>query len=216
MNKPASASKAAPSKLPSDFRQQPISKVLGKLIKPARRRKEWQEIIMALHEASQPGGALEGWVFHGTSIDNAATIEYEGLTSSRALADHPDGSSGWTEGTHWGTPKVAAFYAEDLIESEEDPDLELAIIAARIDDLMTCGAFVTDGQTVDEPLYTRLDADKSAILERWEASPKAWRDCLECFGSLLVLGNVPADNIHLIESMDDVVTILEATSALVP
>lgn len=63
MNKPASpASKAtAVSKLPSDFRQQPISKVLGKLIKPAKRRKEWQEIVVALHEASLPGGARDGW-----------------------------------------------------------------------------------------------------------------------------------------------------------
>lgn len=213
---PFASKVTAVSKLPSDFRQQPISKVLGKLIKPAKRRKEWQEIVMALHEASLPGGALDGWVFHGTSVDNAATIEYEGVTSSRALADHPDGSSGWTEGTHWGTPKVAAFYAEDLIESEEDPDLELAIIAVRMDDLRPCGTFVTDGQTVDVPLYTRLDAEESSIKERWEASPKGWQDCWECFGTLLVLGDVPADDIRVIESIEDVLAMVEATSAPAP
>ena len=181
---------------------------IGELIGDPARRALWRETVAALHEAAQPGGPLEGWLFHGTCEEHARAIAEEGVTTTYAVArmDYETGDDDWaeTEGTHWGIPKVAAFYAEDLIESKDDPSLDLAIVAVRIDDLMECGDFCADGQTVDCPLYTRLGRTEAETDALWNASLKDTEACLAVHGTLLVLGPVPAGDVRILRSAADV------------
>lgn len=177
---------------------------IGTLITNADRKAEWRDFVLALHEAAAPGGALEGWLFHGTSSARAKKIARQGVTTTAALAQDAEGGEWtWTDGTHWGHPKVAAFYAEDLIESTGRTSLQLAIVACRIDDLGACGPFATDGQTIDCPLYTRLGRKGVETDALWDASDKGWRACLDVLGTLLVLGPVGPDEIRILRSSAD-------------
>ncbi len=177
---------------------------IGALMTDPARRADWRAFVAALHEAAAPGGPLEGWLFHGTTADVASMVQWEGVTTTEALAQSPDGGWTWTEGTHWGNPKVAAFYAEDRIETFDDPDLDLAILAVRVGDLETCGDFSVDGQTIDCPVYTRLGRPDHETDRMWDASAKDWNACLSVFGTLLVLGPVPPGASHLLASAADV------------
>lgn len=183
--------------------------LIGALIEDPVRKADWRSFVAALHEAAAPGGPLDGWLFHGTTADVASLVQYEGVTTTEALCQTRGGNWKWTEGTHWGIPKVAAFYAEDRIESFDDPDLDLAILAVRTADLEECGRFSADGQTVDCPVYTRLGRPDAETDRMWDASAKDWKACLEAFGTLLVLGAVPPGLSHTLTSADDVAQLAE-------
>jgi hypothetical protein len=178
---------------------------VGALMADKEARAEWVAMVRRLHEAASSGGPLEGWIFHGTAADRASLIAAVGVDTTYAVAGGDDAAE-WdeTEGSHWGTAPVAAFYAEDLIESTEDDRLRLAIVAVRIADLETDGPFVVDGQTLDCPLDTRLERDSDAIDADWRKSSQGWRDCLDIFGTLLVLGPVPQGQVHVLKTLQDV------------
>ncbi len=182
----------------------PLHPQVGMNIADPDARGSWRAFVAALDHAARPGGPLEGYLFHGTDADVAALVAYEGVTTTFAIAGQ-DGCAAFheTEGTHWGTPKVAAFYAEDLIERHDDPGLELAILAVRVADLEGCGRFATDGQTIDCPLHTRLDRDPAATDAAWDASAKDWRACLDVLGTLLVLGPVPSGDVRALHGLSD-------------
>ena len=187
--------------------------VIGQLIGTEERSRDWRELVLALDEAARPGGPLEGYVFHGTDRLAAEVILREGMEPTAAIAQtETDGPWLDARGTHWGTPKVAAFYAEDLIESRENPLLDLAIIAVRIDDLAPWGAFAVDGQTIDCPLHSRLDRSEAETWSGWDASSQDWQACLEHFGTLLVLGAVPPHVMRGVASLDDLERLCAASA----
>lgn len=175
-------------------------------------RQAWKNFVLELAEAAAPGGPLEGWAFHGTSPDRAQWIAIEGMKETEALPDNGPNAGVMSTGTHWATPLVAAFYAEDLILSRDpdiDPMNELVIVAARISDLETCGLLVTDGATVDWPIVDRLAGTEEEIRSRWEASRKQWQDCWKVFGTLLVLGEVPAHHLTMLNGIEDLAALLQ-------
>jgi hypothetical protein len=193
---------------------------IGSLIEDPARKSDWRAFVAALHEAWSPGGPLEGWLFHGTSEDRARSIAEDGVTTTESLF-REDGATGhddwhWTDGTHWGIPKVAAFYAEDRIESTEDPDLELAIVAARVADLEECGTFSADGQTIDCPLHTRLGRPEAETETLWDASAQDWKACLSVLGTLLVLGPVGPDEVRILRCAADVEELARAAGPGAP
>lgn len=177
---------------------------IGELIGDPQRRAAWRSLVAGLVEASLPGGPLDGHLFHGTASDAAGEMSYQGMDTTFAIAGR-DACETYeeTEGTHWGTPKVAAFYAEDRIESRDDPDLELAIVVARRADLEASGEFAVDAQTLDCPLYTRLDRPQEATDAAWEGSSRDWRACLDAYGTLLVLGPVEADRLRVLRTVEE-------------
>jgi len=185
---------------------------IGELIGDEGRRRDWRAFVAALHEVASPGGPLEGWLFHGTCAGCAGLIADEGVTTTDCLVPDADGAWTWDQGTHWGTPKVAAFYAEDRIESRDDPGLELAIVAARVSDLVPCGPFATDGQTIDCPLYTRLERPAVGTDACWEASDKGWEACLDAFGTVVVLGPVGPWDLEVLRCAGDVEALVAAAS----
>lgn len=154
---------------------------------------------------------MDGWVFHGTSAARAERILSEGMRTTFAIANDR-GAGQWREcaATHWGTPAVAAFYAEDLIESLEDPHLELALIAARLDDLRSLGPMAADGQTLDCPLLSRLERPEHEILSAWDASDMGWEACRELYGTFVLLSPVPGGLMQRLGSPGDVEELADA------
>ena len=179
---------------------------MGSLIDTDERRAAWRDTLRTLHEAASPGGPLEGWAFHGTCEAHVASIMRKGVTTTHAVMNSPRKPDAWRDakGTHWGTPAVAGFYAEDLIDRYDDPSLGLAIVAARISDLSGWGSLHADGQTVDCPLHGRLPLALGEIEERWEASSKRWDDAWELHGTFVVAGAVGPDDLHVIRDVADV------------
>jgi hypothetical protein len=166
---------------------------------------------------------LEGWAFHGTDAGCAADIRNEGVTTSFAIAKVPAEVAAtddpeWyeTAATHWATPKVAAFYAEDRIEKFEDPDLDLAIVAIRMEDLEEEGWLAVDGQTLDCPIASRLGRTEEELDRLWMASAQGWRDCWELYGTVLLLNPVSPENLRIIREMDDLQALIGELNAEIP
>lgn len=190
---------------------------LGENLRDPLRRAAWQELVERLHEFSQEGGPLHGYAFHGTDIEAARWIAEEGVQAGACHAQVvSDGPWLATEGTHWATARVAAFYAEDRIEATENPELGIAIVAARIDDIAECGALAVDGQTLDMPVDTRLRLGEDGVWPAWEASVQDWRACWEIMETLLVLGSVPAEKVSVIADLEDVERLLAKVSSPAP
>jgi len=183
---------------------------IGNLIEDAAKREQWRAFVLALHEAAQPGGPLHGWAFHGTDQYTAGIIRIQGVTTTHAVAQVEMGGP-WieTDGTHWGTPKVAAFYAEDLIEKHGDPDLDLCVVAVRISDLEGWGEFAVDGQTLDCPLATRLGRSEEEVFRQWEESAQDWQACWDVMGTLLVLAPVGHEDLHVLNGTDDLERLIQ-------
>ncbi len=189
---------------------------MGSLIDTDVRRVAWRDTLRALHEAASPDGPLEGWAFHGTCDEHAGSIMADRVTTTHAVVNSARRPDAWryVQGTHWGTPAVAGFYAEDLIERFDEPSLELAIVAASISDLMEWGTLHADGQTVDCPLDSRLPLTLGDIEARWEQSAKGWRDAWELHGTFVVQGSVGHEDLHLIRDAADVEELIRSVAPL--
>lgn len=188
----------------------PAESKIGKNIANPSRRAEWLAMIGLLHEATAPGGPLHGYVCHGTSVDRTRTIAIQGLTTTEVLMrDGPEDSNGypeqrWTDGTYWGIPTVAAFYAEDLIESLENPNLELAIVIARLEDICQEGEMTVDEMTLDSPLSERLDRTEEELWQDWEQSAQSWQDGLTIYGSVVCLAPIGPEYLHILSTPEAV------------
>lgn len=184
--------------------------VTGQLIKDLNRRQQWYDLVVALQLASETaGGPLEGWVFHGTDEVAAPGIDNTGLV--RAVAYIPMANNEWieTEGVHFGTANVAAFFAEDRIESREDPDLELVIYGAPLAELKKCGPLAVDGQMLDVPLYSRVKTPEADVFHVWRQSSQDWQACLRIFETVVVLADIPRKLLTAFKSVDDVHNVCE-------
>lgn len=183
--------------------------VVGKLIACDQRRAQWVALVEQLRIASAIGGPLEGWVFHGTYKMAGEVIKADGLSETSAIVPLPGGD--WTEttGVHFGTPSVAAFFAEDRIESFDDPDLELMIFGAPLERLTQWGELAADGAMIDVPLYSRLHRSMDCV-DAWihaslaQDTPVSWRQCLDYLETVVVLGAIPAFELTCFESAEDV------------
>lgn len=189
---------------------------IGSLIDDISRRQDWRDLVQAVHAARAAGGPLERWVFHGTDGVAARSVEDWGLRSSRALASTSYAEWEETEGVHFGTPRVAAFFAEDRIESLEDPGIELVLFAAPLDSLAVFGEFAADGQMVDVPLCSRLCRTEAQVDQDWSGSAQDWQACLRVLGTVIVLGDVPAAVLTPMRSKADLALLLETLSRPVP
>lgn len=167
--------------------------------------RELDLLVQELAMLSAPGGILEDYVFHGTDKNIAEQIAKEGVTSSYAVKySVQDDSYEETLGTHWGTARVASFYAKDQRERYDDPELSLVLIAARKQDLEQYGEFAVDGQTLDCPLSEYLDLSEEEVYRRWDVSAKDWNSCFELYGTILVLGDIPPDEIVILQTPEDI------------
>lgn len=179
---------------------------IGRLIAAPVYRREWRDFVLGLHEAALPGGPLDGWVFHGAAAATCGKIAREGMRATHAVVNSERSPDRWREvkGCHFGKPAVAAFFAEDRIESTDDPDLRLGILAVRLEDLSDLGRIAADGQMLDCPLTSRLGRSEEEIYALWDASAKGWRDCLDIYGAVVVLSGVPADRMTVLTCRADV------------
>lgn len=201
----------------------PNADLVGASIGHPARRAEWRALIRALHEAAAPGSPLDGWVFHGTSLEQARSILSSGMNATDVLLrdGFPDRDGNptqrWTTGTYWATPAIAAYYAEDKIEQREEPNALLAIVAARLADVEGEGMMEVDEQSLDCPIETRLGRSAEDIFGDWDASTKSWEDCLRIYGSAVCLSPVGPECMKLITSSDDLADILaEVQSVFAP
>lgn len=157
---------------------------------------------MRLHRAALPGGPLNGWVFHGTSGPNIDRIRYEGLRTTDLHLRDADGD--WiASGTHWATPWLASWYAEDCILSAGDAALPLGFVAARITDLAREGDLVPDFASVDFPIVERLGLSRDQLQDVWEKSAGDWSASfriLQAFGCTAPVG---PDMLRVITNMDE-------------
>lgn len=170
-------------------------------------------MIAVLVDAAKPDGPLAGWLFHGTSTTAAIDIGSDGVRPT-AVLQREHGTWSWTEGTYWAIPAVAAFYAEDRCEETDDDPV---LVAVRLDDLRSLGDLVIDEQSLDCPIVSRLgktDEEVEAEWHRLQAEPSIlpWQASLAATGSLVCLGEVPADRIVMLQTAEDLQIMLDAVS----
>lgn len=179
--------------------------ITGQLIQDSARRQEWFELVIALQVASEmAGGPLKGWVFHGTDGEASLGIEEEGILESIAYVPTTNGEWEESKGVHFGTANVAAFFAEDRIESKEDPDIDMIIYGASLAALKNCGDLAVDGQMLDQPLSSRTRVSEKEVFTTWEASAKDWKASLDVLETVVVLGVIPRELLTGFRSARDV------------
>jgi hypothetical protein len=175
------------------------------------RKAEWLNLVTRLDALARPGQPFEDWLFHGTSGSNADLIMSEGMNLSPAQVSLDDQSYSfddaaprwfWSNGTHWASPLVAAYYAEDTLLGNYPPEEDIAIIVIRRKDLESCGELVVDGQTVDSPIFSRLALGRGAE-DEWDSSSRTAKNCLRIFETVVCLGAPSQDMLHEIRTMDD-------------
>ena len=183
--------------------------VTGQLISDPEYRSGWLELVRELQKASMPGGAMYGWAFHGTDDASAESIIRTGLKPSFSITLNEAGE--WEEdvGVHFGTANVAAFFAEDRIESLDDSGIKLSLIGARLADLEHCGRLEADGQMIDCPIYTRLQRSELEVNEALTQPAMSWNTCFELLETFVVRGAVPPDKLVEFKSVEDVRRYLE-------
>ena len=184
--------------------------VTGQLIENQARRQDWLELVLALQEASETkGGPLEGWVFHGTDGRAADVIAEHGLAASTSVVSLQPDEWQETPGVHFASANVAAFFAEDRIESLASPGIELALFGVPLATLDQLGTLAPDGQMLDCPIYSRIKMQETTALVLWENSPKDWTTFLNIFESVIVLEDVPAKHLVQFRHADDLSQFLE-------
>lgn len=179
--------------------------VVGQLIEDVARRHAWIELVHALQLASETiGGPLEGWVFHGTDGLAAQAIEVEGLRRSYAIISTHSDEWDESQGVHFGSANVAAFFAEDRIESLEDAEIELVIFGAPLSAIQNIGTLAPDAQMLDCPLYSRLKVSTENIDSQWMNSTKGWQAGLQLLETVVVLNDVAPRILTSFRCVDDV------------
>lgn len=189
---------------------------VGELIEDGPARESWCSFVQALEEATQEGRALEGWVFHGTGGKALSNIRRHGLKRFPAMVSTVPGT--WdndARGVHFGSPAIAAFFAEDKIESTGRQDVEMSIFGVHLRRLALCGDLAADGQMVDCPIPTRLAVGDNAH-DHWDQSARDWRASLSILGSVVVLGAVPADFLVEIKNREDLDQLIGRRRAVRP
>lgn len=171
-------------------------------------RADWIALIDGLDAAQKKGGPLDGWVFHGTVFPRAESIDVEGLQLTSAYVIE-NGCAIPSQGVHFGTPKVAAFFAEDLIAAGYPPDVGLVIYGAPLAYLERHGDLLADAYMVEIPLTCRLNvASEAHALRLWESSDQDWKACLNILGTVIVDAPIPAVLLKKFESPADLAAIL--------
>jgi hypothetical protein len=186
--------------------------VTGKLILDTESREDWLSLVRGLQLASETiDGPLSGWMFHGTDGYAAEEINMFGLLKSYAVVSTEKDEWFTAEGVHFGTANVAAFFAEDRIESTENDKLALSIFGVHLDTIAIFGTLCPDGQMIDCPLFSRLSSTESEreILKNWDESDKTWKNSLEIFETVIVLGDVSANVLVEFRKLKDLTDYLE-------
>jgi hypothetical protein len=187
---------------------------VGELIGDPEARRRWVELALALRAAAGPGGPLEGrYLFHGCSARTAASIAASGFSRGSVCLPGPDSEEcQFGPGVHLAEPWIACFYAEDRIESTDDPSLELAVVAVPFSKLDRW-ALIADLQSVDCPLTSRLGATLGDIAAAWEGSDQTWRDCLRIFGSVAYLRRPGPEGLRVVREAADVDRLVSEATA---
>jgi len=100
------------------------------------------------------------------------------------------------------------FYAEDRCEADEDPDLPLALVAARLDDIAASGPLGLDEQSAECPIETRLGRGFDEIWGALERSERDWKASYDILGSFVCLGSVDPDKLRVIGGLDDLAALV--------
>lgn len=182
---------------------------IGELITDPARRGSWREIVFALHQASLPGGPLEGWAFHGTDGECAGSICDEGMGFTEAWVVCGPDEHKQIEGTHWATPKVAAFYAEDRIESLEDDTIDLVLVAIPVRTLEKLGVLYPDANTIEYPISSRLGRTEADLWSAWNASEQDALASWSIYGTVVSDALILPEDMVFVENMNDVHALIE-------
>lgn len=186
---------------------------IGHDIADIEARETWRDLVAEIYKHTQPGGALEGYLFHGTSGERSDSIEQHGLMTSDVLMRHEE-ETWWTEGTYWGTLPVASYYAEDAVFGRYDGDVpdqahpDPVFVAVHTSALEEAGELFADEQSMDCPIARHLEGnieDINAELKSFEESgvcPNA-DDSLRLIGSLVCTAPVGPEVLTTIRNKED-------------
>lgn len=193
---------------------------VGNLMGDPGRRAEWRQMVRRLEDLSDT--TLAGHLFHGTTLARYRRMTKVGFEATDVPLGTREGdafASGPAEGTYWAKPLVAAYYAEDRIESTGNDREELVVLAVPIDVLKNHGELVQDEMSLEYPIETRLgmDVDQVDALYRRLVSEgmTAWEASLRSTHSLACLGWCGPDmsGIVALSSSEDVGVFLDGLEA---
>lgn len=173
-------------------------------------RADWVALVRGLHDASRPGGALDSWLFHGTTGVRADSIAVDGLSTTDVDMVDDDGHRWESDGTYWATAALAARYAEDRAESAEDDALPLALVAVPRDALEAEGEMAPDIRSVEWPLVSWTGQDSDAVQAAWEATGRTADDCLALTGAIVCLSPVGPERLVILRTAADLEALLAA------
>lgn len=161
-------------------------------------RNEWSALISAVADAARPGGPLEGFVFHGTSIARASSALAAGMTPRPGAL------------SCWAVADVAGIYARDraAIDSHGDVQSAPALLALRLADIPD-GRIYADEAALEEPVGRRY----GSVRRDWERAggrKGGWRASLEACGCVEVSPSAAsAAMTGPIASLDDLSKLIE-------
>ena len=121
--------------------------------------------------------AAEVYLYHGTSEDNWNLIMENGGTMPA--------------GSHWGTERVAAYYAEDRAEAQTNDaiynemgtEIEEAIIRVPLS-RFNKASLKPDQNSVAEPLTYTLKRTEEDLYADWQKAKGTWEDSLRIYESV--------------------------------
>lgn len=120
---------------------------------------------------------FDGYLYHAAPASKLASILTEGLRP----------------GSYLGTDAIAAYYIEDISDTEAAVLLKVPIEAISGLDL------APDMAGLEEPITTVVGCREEEVWEHWQASDGGWRDCFEIIGSLRCMDLIPASCLVLEE-----------------
>lgn len=199
----------------------PVYHWLGRGMGDAGLRGDWAGAVEAL-AAAWLEGSIRDLVFHGTTARRVNSVSSRGMRPGGVmLRDEVARASGATyrfeAGTHWGTPALAAHYAEDRwLHDGRKPGDRPALLAVPIAVLIEAGTLVPDEPGMDMPCDLRVgrtmddDAELARLAEAFGATAGSWQDCLAVYGSFCCLGEPPRGSLTRVSGIDDAARLLDA------
>lgn len=170
-------------------------------------REHWREFVALLCEMSEPGGPLDGWLFHGTTSQRADGIMASGMEPTEVML-RIGGSFDYVGGSYWGRPLIAAGYAEDPERFEGHIENPISIVAIRLNDLSAECALAVDEPTLDFPVERLIGMTPEELEKKWAPrDPSAdWLDSLEVLGSVAALHDdaLSSERMLMFRRMNDI------------
>jgi len=117
-----------------------------------------------MHQVTQTAATMK--LYHGTSSNRIPQILSEGLNAP----------------SHWGTIRIASFFARRECKEVGGQSVLIAIHLNNLDER----ALSVDTEMLDFPVLTDIaGADHGELETQWEDSKQSWRDSLDTYESVV-------------------------------